>query len=74
MLRLLLGPPDRQTAEAVRSRTEFTPAAVVELDDDPGFDHSPGRLRNRVLDLAPVRFKKPGLMRERTLHHGTAPG
>ncbi len=39
VLQFLLGLPDRQAAEAVRCRIDFTYALAMELDD-PGFHHS----------------------------------
>ncbi|MFD7875044.1 transposase [Streptomyces sp. NPDC059766] len=75
MLQFLLGPSDRQAAEAVRCRIDFKHAMAMELDD-PGFHHSVladfrGRLAegdraHRLLYLAPARLKEAGLVRERT--------
>ncbi|MFJ9618390.1 transposase [Streptomyces noursei] len=75
VLQFLLGLSDRQAAEAVRCRIDFTYALSMELDD-PGFHHSvlaDFRERiarddraNRLLDLALTRLKEAGLVRERT--------
>ncbi|MEU2599643.1 transposase [Streptomyces hirsutus] len=73
VLRFLLDLSDRQAAEAVRCRIDFTYALAMELDD-PGFHHSvlgdfrerltrDGRA-DRLLDLA--RLKEAGPVRERT--------
>ncbi|WP_405593187.1 IS1182 family transposase [Streptomyces sp. NBC_01190] len=74
VLQFLLGLSDRQAAEAVRCRIDFKYAMALELDD-PGFHHSVladfrGRLTegdraDRLLDLALVRLKEAGLVRER---------
>ncbi|MFF0792939.1 transposase [Streptomyces spiralis] len=66
---------DRQAAEAVRCRLDFTYAPAVE-PDDPGFHHSvPADFRerlthggraDRLLDLALARLKEAGPVRERT--------
>lgn len=75
MLQFLLGLSDRQAAEAVRCRIDFTYAMAMELDD-PGFHHSvladfrdrlaeAGRA-DRLLDLVLARLKEAGLVRERT--------
>ncbi|MFE2188745.1 IS1182 family transposase [Streptomyces sp. NPDC059455] len=75
VLQFLLGLSDRQAAEAVRCRIDFTYAMAMELDD-PGFHHSvladfrdrlaeDGRA-DRLLDLALARLKEAGLVRERT--------
>nr|WP_234356991.1 transposase [Streptomyces sp. NBRC 110028] len=75
VLQFLLGLSDRQAAEAVRCRIDFTYAPAMELDD-PGFHHSVladfrdrltehGRA-DRLLDLALARPKEAGLVRERT--------
>ncbi|MGW4735404.1 transposase [Streptomyces shenzhenensis] len=71
----MLGLSDRQAAEAVRCRVDFTYALAMELDD-PGFHHSVladfrERLAqddraDRLLDLALARLKEAGLVRERT--------
>ncbi|WP_308340549.1 MULTISPECIES: transposase [unclassified Streptomyces] len=75
VLQFLLGLSDRQAAEAVRCRIDFKYAMAVELDD-PGFHHSVladfrDRLAeadraDRLLDLAPARLKRAGLVDERT--------
>ncbi|MFF4755509.1 transposase [Streptomyces sp. NPDC002514] len=75
VLQFLLGLSDRQAAEAVRCRIDFTYALAMELND-PGFYHSVladfrGRLpqddrADRLLDLALARLKEAGLVRERT--------
>ncbi|MFB7957788.1 transposase [Streptomyces sp. NPDC056045] len=75
VLQFLLGLSDRQAAEAVRCRIDFKYAMAMELDD-PGFHHSVlGDFRDRLtedgradrlLDLALVRLKEAGLVRERT--------
>ncbi|WNI34495.1 transposase [Streptomyces sp. ITFR-6] len=75
VLQFLLGLSDRQTAEAVRCRIDFTYAMAMELDD-AGFHHSVladfrDRLAeddrpDRLLDLALDRLKEAGLVRERT--------
>ncbi|MFF2926891.1 transposase [Streptomyces celluloflavus] len=75
VLQFLLGLSDRQAAEAVRCRIDFTYALCLELDD-PGFHHSVladfrERLAqddraDRLLDLALARLKEAGLVRERT--------
>ncbi|WP_322941076.1 IS1182 family transposase [Actinacidiphila paucisporea] len=75
VLQFLLGLSDRQAAEAVRCRIDFKYALALELDD-PGFHHSVlsdfrERLAvddraDRLLDLALVRLKDAGLVRERT--------
>ncbi|WTP28946.1 RICIN domain-containing protein [Streptomyces mirabilis] len=75
VLQFLLGLSDRQAAEAVRCRIDFKYALALELDD-PGFHHSVlSDLRerlaeddraDRLLDLALVRLKDAGLVRERT--------
>ncbi|WP_245194627.1 transposase [Kitasatospora phosalacinea] len=75
VLQFLLGLSDRQAAEAVRCRIDFKYAMAMELDD-PGFHHSMladfrERLTqddraDRLLDLALVRPKEAGLVRERT--------
>ncbi|MFE5524719.1 transposase [Embleya sp. NPDC056538] len=75
MLQFLLGLSDRQAAEVVRCRVDFTYALSMELDD-PGFHHSvPADFRERIaqgdradqlLDLALARLKNAGLVRERT--------
>ncbi|MFB7186841.1 transposase [Streptomyces sp. NPDC056230] len=73
--RFLLGLSDRQAAEAVRCRIDFTCALAMELDD-PGLHHSvPADFRERLarddradhlFDLALARLKEAGLVRERT--------
>lgn len=78
VLQFLPGLSDRQAAEAVRCRIDFTYALAMELDD-PGFHHSVladfrERLAqddraDRLLDLALARLKKAGLVRERTTQH-----
>ncbi|MFD9822308.1 IS1182 family transposase [Streptomyces violascens] len=75
VLQFLLGLSDRQAAEAVRCRIDFKYALALELDD-PGFHHSvlsdfrerlaEGDRADRLLDLALVRLKDAGLVRERT--------
>jgi transposase len=75
VLRFLLGLSDRDAAEAVRCRIDFTYALGLELDD-PGFHHSVlGDFRDRLLrdgradrllDVALARLKEAGLVRERT--------
>ncbi len=75
VLQFLLGLSDRQAAEAVRCRIDFKYALALELDD-PGFHHSVlsdfrerlavGDRADRLLDLALVRLKDAGLVRERT--------
>ena len=75
VLQFLLGLSDRDAAEAVRCRTDFTYALGLDLDD-PGFHHSVlGDFRDRLLeegradrllDLALARLKEAGLVRERT--------
>jgi transposase-like protein DUF772 len=75
VLQFLLGLSDRQAAEAVRCRIDFTYAMAMELDD-PGFHHSvPADFRDRLaeddradllLDLALTRLKEAGPVRERT--------
>lgn len=75
VLQFLLGSSDRDTAEAVRCRIDFTYALGLELDD-PGFHSSvlgdfrdrllrDGRV-DRLLDVALARLKEAGLVRERT--------
>jgi hypothetical protein len=66
VLQFLLGLSDRQAAEAVRCRIDFTYAQAMELDD-PGVHHSvladfrerlaQGDRAGRLLDLAPARMK-----------------
>ncbi|MGX4693824.1 transposase [Streptomyces sp. JNUCC 63] len=75
VLQFLLNLSDRQAAEAVRCRIDFTYALAMELDN-PGFHHSvPADFRerlaqddraDRLLDLALARLKEAGLVRERT--------
>ncbi|MEU9256515.1 transposase [Streptomyces sp. NPDC048270] len=75
VLQFLLGLSDRQAAEAVRCRIDFTYAMAMELDD-PGYHHSVladfrDRLgeadrADRLLDLALARLKEAGLAHERT--------
>ncbi|MFI6006165.1 transposase [Streptomyces sp. NPDC051366] len=75
VLQFLLGLSDRQAAEAVRCRIDCKYALAMELDD-PGFHHSVladfrERLTHddradRLLDLALVRLREAGLVRERT--------
>lgn len=75
VLQFLLGLSDRQAAEAVRCRIDFKYAMAMELDD-PGFHHSvlagfrerlaESDRADRLLDLALVRLKDAGLVRERT--------
>ncbi|WP_424860533.1 transposase [Streptomyces sp. MMS24-I29] len=76
VLQFLLGLSDRQAAEAVRCRIDFKYAMAMELED-PGFHHSvltdfrdrlaeDGRA-DRLLDLALMRRKEAGLVRERTM-------
>ncbi|WP_248869304.1 transposase [Streptomyces cavourensis] len=75
VLQFLLGRSDRQAAEAVRCRIDFKYSMAMELDD-PGFHHSVlGDFRDRptedgradrLVDLALVRLKEAGLVRERT--------
>lgn len=75
VLQFLLGLSDRQAAEAARCRIDFKYALAMELDD-PGFHHSvladfrerliKGGRADRLLDLALVRLKEAGLVRERT--------
>jgi IS5 family transposase len=75
VLQFLLGLSDRQAAEAVRCRIDFKYALALELDD-PGFHHSvlsdfrerlaEGDRADQLLDLALVRLKDAGLVRERT--------
>jgi transposase len=75
VLQFLLDLSDRQAAEAVRCRIDFKYALAMELDD-PGFHHSvladfrerliEGDRADRLLDLALVRLKEAGLVRERT--------
>ncbi|MFE7712295.1 IS1182 family transposase [Streptomyces sp. NPDC057486] len=75
VLQFLLGLSDRQAAEAVRCRIDFKYAMALDLDD-PGFHHSvladfrerliEGDRADRLLDLALVRLKDAGLVRERT--------
>jgi IS5 family transposase len=70
----LLDLSDRQAAEAVRCRIDFTYALAMELDD-PGLPHSVladfrdrlarGDHADRLLDLALARLKEAGLVRER---------
>lgn len=74
-LQFLLDLSDRQAAEAVRCRIDFKYAPAMELDD-PGFHHSvpadfrerliKGDRADRLLDLALVRLKEVGLVRERS--------
>lgn len=74
MLQFLLGLSDRQAAEAVHCRIDFTYAMAMELED-PGFHHSAladfrERLTqddraDRLLDLALARLKEAGLVHER---------
>jgi transposase len=74
VLQFLLDLSDRQAAEAVRCRIDFTYALALELDD-PGFHHSvladfrdrlaQGDRADRLLDLALARLKEAGLVRER---------
>ncbi|WP_236076580.1 transposase, partial [Streptomyces coffeae] len=75
VLQFLLDLSDRQAAEAVRCRIDFTYSLALELDD-PGFHHSvladvrerlaQGDRADRLLDLALARLKDAGLVRERT--------
>ncbi len=75
VLQFLLSLSDRQAAEAVRCRIDFKYALALELDD-PGFHHSvlsdfrerlaEGDRADQLLDLALVRLKDAGLVRERT--------
>ncbi|WP_242434248.1 transposase [Streptomyces sp. CB01580] len=76
VLQFLLGLSDRQAAEAVRCRIDFKYAMAMELED-PGLHHSvltdfrdrlaeDGRA-DRLLDLALMRRKEAGLVRERTM-------
>ncbi|MET8138176.1 transposase [Streptomyces sp. NPDC005251] len=75
VLQLPLGPSDRQAANAVHCRIDFTYALAMELDD-PGSRRSmvaDSRERlarddhaDRLLDLALGRLKGTGLMRA---HH-----
>lgn len=75
VLQFLLNLSDRQAAEAVRCRIDFTYALAME-PDDPGFHHSvpadfrdrltEGDRADRLLDLALARLKEAGLVRERT--------
>ncbi|MEU6890177.1 transposase, partial [Streptomyces viridosporus] len=75
VLQFLLALSDRQAAEAVRCRIDFTYAPAME-PDDPGFHHSvPADFRERLaagdraarlLDLALARLREAGLVRERT--------
>ncbi|HWU05748.1 MAG TPA: transposase [Streptomyces sp.] len=75
VLQFLMGMSDRQAAEAVRCRMDFTYAMALE-PEDPGFPHSvladlrqrlaeEGRT-HRLLDLPLVRLKEAGLASERT--------
>jgi transposase len=73
VLQFLLDLSDRQAAEAVRCRIDFTYALAMELDD-PGFHHSvlsdfrarliEGDRADRLLDLALARLTEAGLVRE----------
>ncbi|MGC5561605.1 transposase [Streptomyces sp. FR-108] len=81
MLQLLLSLSDRQVAEAVRCRIDFTYALDMELDD-PGFHHSMlADFRGRTaeghpadrLDLALARLKEAGVIRERTTQRTDSP-
>jgi hypothetical protein len=75
VLQFLLGLSDRDAAEAVRCCIDFKYALGLDLDD-PGFHHSVlSDFRDRLLedgradwllDLALVRLKEAGLVRERT--------
>ncbi|MHC5701195.1 transposase [Streptomyces tirandamycinicus] len=75
VLQFVLGLSDRQAAEAVRCRIDFTYAMAMELDD-PGFHHSvltdfrdrltEGDRADRLLGLALAHLKEAGLVRERT--------
>jgi transposase len=74
VLQFLLDLSDRQAAEAVRCRIDFKYALAIELDD-PGFHHSvladfrerltQADRADQLFDLALIRLKDAGLVRER---------
>ncbi|MFI8515585.1 transposase [Streptomyces sp. NPDC085460] len=74
VLQFLLNLSDRQAAEAIRYRIDFTYALAMELDD-PGFHHSvltdfrdrlsQDNRADQLLSLAPDRMRRAGLVKER---------
>ncbi|WP_051844786.1 IS1182 family transposase [Streptomyces globisporus] len=74
MLQYVLNLSDRQAAEAVRCRIDFTYALGLELED-PGFHHSAlsdfrdrlaeGDRADRLLGLALTRIRRAGLLKGR---------
>jgi transposase len=77
VLQFLEGLPDRQAADAVRSRLDRTSALSLELTD-PGFDHTvlaesrtrivAGGAAGRLLDLVLEQARARGWLKERSTH------